>query len=116
MSWLNNLWWQVRGVDSCDYRKLCAFCGASGQAHWSLNGCLRFRAQETKSRRCPKCGECVLFASAGYCMKCGYDVHFLQAGGKNSMKRLVHAAKIAIGLSLALYGLAVEVISEVKKL
>lgn len=41
--WLSNLWWLLRGVGVPEYRQLCARCGRTGQVHWSLSGCLRFR-------------------------------------------------------------------------
>lgn len=44
-----DLRWFVRGVDEHDYRKTCARCGRTGQTHWSLAGCVRFKAAPSAS-------------------------------------------------------------------
>jgi hypothetical protein len=41
---LIGLWWFVRGVGWNDYRVLCKRCGRTGQAHWSVAGCRRFKS------------------------------------------------------------------------
>lgn len=41
---LRELWWFLRGVGRRDYRALCRRCGRTGQVHWSLKGCWRFKA------------------------------------------------------------------------
>ena len=40
---LTGLWWFVRGVGFDDYRSLCKRCGRTGQAHWSVRDCVRFK-------------------------------------------------------------------------
>lgn len=39
------LWWRIRGVGPTDERALCRRCGRTGQAHWRLWGCWRFKAR-----------------------------------------------------------------------
>lgn len=39
----NGLWWWLRGVRVQDYRQLCRRCGRTGQVHWGLRGCWRFK-------------------------------------------------------------------------
>ena len=41
--WWNDLWWWFRGVGKDDYRRRCGRCGRSGQAHYHVAGCRRFR-------------------------------------------------------------------------
>ena len=36
-------WWWIRGVKARDYRRVCARCDRTGQAHWALTDCRRFR-------------------------------------------------------------------------
>jgi len=43
-TWLHGMWWLVRGVTEAeDFRRLCKRCGRTGQAHFSLRGCWRFK-------------------------------------------------------------------------
>ncbi len=38
------LWWLIRGVTTFDdYRCLCLRCGRTGQAHWGVRGCWRYK-------------------------------------------------------------------------
>ena len=37
------IWWKVRGVGPENYRIICQRCGRTGQAHWGIRGCWRFR-------------------------------------------------------------------------
>jgi len=37
------LWWRLRGVTVDNYRRCCCRCGRTGQAHWPLLGCWRFK-------------------------------------------------------------------------
>jgi len=41
---ISELWWWIRGVRANDYRALCRHCGRTGQVHYSLLGCRRFKA------------------------------------------------------------------------
>jgi len=38
-------WWFIRGVKGNYYRRICARCGFTGQAHWGLKECkcIRFK-------------------------------------------------------------------------
>jgi len=40
---LRNWWWFFRGVDTANYRKICARCGRTGQVHYDIKGCIRFK-------------------------------------------------------------------------
>ena len=41
--WASNLSWRLRGVTVGNYRRCCVRCGRTGQAHWLLLGCWRFK-------------------------------------------------------------------------
>lgn len=40
---LAKLRWAIRGVGALAYRRLCARCGRTGQAHWGFGSCFRFK-------------------------------------------------------------------------
>jgi hypothetical protein len=41
-----NFWWDVRGVTRPEhYRSLCARCGRTGQVHYAVRGCWRFKSK-----------------------------------------------------------------------
>jgi hypothetical protein len=42
---LRRLWWWIRGVGYFDFRRICARCGRTGQAHFGLAGCIRFKRE-----------------------------------------------------------------------
>jgi hypothetical protein len=41
---LRDLWWRLRGVGPSDYRTVCKRCGRTGQTHWAISGCRRFKS------------------------------------------------------------------------
>lgn len=72
---LEELRWFLRGVRAVHFRTKCLRCGRTGQAHYTFfDGCWRFWPPRVVGRRkCPRCGECVLYSSDHYCMKCGHS-------------------------------------------
>jgi len=40
---LRRLWWWLRGVGADTYRQTCWRCGRTGQTHYNLGGCVRFK-------------------------------------------------------------------------